>query len=179
VIHAKLIEFGLPKSNVVVWSFSTLNVDFSTNMNIVTYVNQVSIKPHPIWALSLLKGSVTYENFSRERRGVLQKLDVSHVNSIETLGKLSGKNVNKIDILKEKGYRFAKLGIVEVFENCQLLIDLQCSADQQPIDVGDHDIFLCDIKNSFQSFSTDEFNLASSTKSHELTTAYLRNLKLI
>ena len=56
-----------PKQNSHVWSLATKNLDSSTNMNIITFATQVSIKPTPLWAISLYRDTLSHENFIREK----------------------------------------------------------------------------------------------------------------
>ena len=78
---------GLRKINIPVWSLSTINADgYSTNMNIITYSNQVSIKPKINWVLSLYKKTLSHENFIRNGWGVIQLLTMSHLDIIDLLG---------------------------------------------------------------------------------------------
>lgn len=78
---------SLLKVSMPVWSLSTISLDScSTNMNIVTYSNQLSIKPEVHWGISLYKNTMSYENFVQNGWGVLQLLTDSHLNTIDLLG---------------------------------------------------------------------------------------------
>ena len=43
-------------------------------MNVLTYATPVSIQPCRMWCIGLYGGTLSHENFVRERRGVLQLL---------------------------------------------------------------------------------------------------------
>ena len=65
------------KLDVPVWSLSTLNADSTTtNMNIVTYATQVGIKPRPVYAISLYKGTLSHDNFKRNGRSSLMLINI-------------------------------------------------------------------------------------------------------
>ena len=101
-----------PLLNVPVYSLSTLGDSSSSTgtcgnqggstMNILTYATPVSSAPHRMWCISLYKGTSSYENFARERRGVLQLLRPEHARSIrsgdDALGR-KGKGGNLIRLL--------------------------------------------------------------------------------
>jgi hypothetical protein len=65
-----------PLLDVPVYSLSTLGgsngSDGKSTMNILTYATPVGIQPNRIWCISLYKGTLSYDNFIRERQGVLQ-----------------------------------------------------------------------------------------------------------
>ncbi|KAL3769115.1 hypothetical protein ACHAW5_008934 [Stephanodiscus triporus] len=100
-----------------------------STMNILTYASPVSIKPHRMWCISLYKGTMSHENFARERRGVLQMLRPEHATTgrregtvgvegttgeeegglIRALGGSSGRDVDKKGICAEMGYAWERL----------------------------------------------------------------------
>jgi hypothetical protein len=155
-------------------------------MNIITYASQVALQPEPRWSLSLFKGTLSYENFLREKIGILQLLTKEQAPLVSLLGKKSGKDFQKeilldeinepvIDInveIEEKSFPFRILQHCPKFivlNQNELLIENGVNSNK--INSGDHDIILCNIPLCVERFDIDPDDI--------LTTNYLRKLKLI
>lgn len=178
-----------PLLDVPVYSLSTLGDDHhkressstattihhgvaSSTMNILTYASPVSISPHRMWCISLYKGTLSHENFSRERRGVLQLLRPAHAprrcNAEETderggagdlirvLGGSSGRDVNKREACANLGYAWEKLYLgggddseeedaswPQVLPSCLYYLKLELVGEL--IDCGSHEVALCKV----------------------------------
>ena len=182
------------KLDVPVFSLATINEDGTTNMNIVTYATQVGIKPKPVYAISLYKGTVTYENFIRTRKGALQLLPASAFNTVSLLGKQSGRDVDKMKLLKELTQlcriRLTEVGqenendeIFVIQDSPMILIAEYSSHEYQPLDVGDHQVFLCDIVRSISVTNENMGNTIDETGQQPslpyLTTQVLRSMNII
>ena len=179
------------KLDVPVWSLSTLNADSTTNMNIVTYATQVGIKPHPVYAISLYKGTVSHSNFIRNGWGALQLLPSSASCSVPLLGKQSGRDVNKMKCLEELGVPLSTLGIGRempvgreslqiIRDSPMILIAEYRSSEYAAMDVGDHEVMLCEIVDSRGASSSDTDRQDSTTSEVPyLTTQLLRSMNII
>eukprot|EP01041_Mallomonas_annulata_P007231 gene7231-14757_t len=187
-IPLKLTTTNVPKSDVNVWSLCTLNSNsLSTNMNIITYANPVAIKPEPLWTISLYKGTLSHENFLKRGWGLLQLLDNSLIESVQILGKSSGRYVDKLSLLHDKGIRTESIPIHHLLERANetnnfFTIDIICKchiyvymqrSHHDIVDVGDHDLILC---KALDAFTIDD-NSPNLIK--PLSTQALRDAKLI
>ena len=134
-----------------------------STMNILTYASPVSIKPHRMWCISLYRGTMSHENFARERRGVLQLLRPEHATRhreggvegglIRVLGGSSGRDVDKRGVCEKLGYAWERLpegeedadddDWPEVLPLCSYYLKLQLVGDL--IDCGSHDVALCEV----------------------------------
>ncbi|OEU17887.1 hypothetical protein FRACYDRAFT_238316 [Fragilariopsis cylindrus CCMP1102] len=106
-----------PLVDVPVWSMATLNNDASnenttrtttrtTNMNIITYVTPISIRPNRLYAVGLFKKTLSRENFLREKTCILQLLcddeEQNHISCVvKVLGGQSGYDIQKQNVLQE------------------------------------------------------------------------------
>ena len=187
------------KLDVPVFSLATINEDGTTNMNIVTYATQVGIKPKPVYAISLYKGTVSHENFIRTRKGALQLLSASAFNIVPLLGKQSGRDVDKMKLLQELTslcrIRLTEQGsenekdetdeICVIQDSPMILIAEYPGHEYQPLDVGDHQVFLCDIVRSVSvTVSNDDTGNIIDEESRQsslpyLTTQVLRSMNII
>jgi flavin reductase (DIM6/NTAB) family NADH-FMN oxidoreductase RutF len=171
------VPIPVPKLSTPVWSLATLHTNSkekttTTNMNIVTYVSAVSIKPEPIWALSLYKSSLSHELFTRQGWGLLQLLneDLAHPIVVSVLGKQSGRDIDKLSIINQQNIaslssiQLSDLPIqhhlsattssppsscISVFQQSPVILCIEKSQIHPVIDVGDHDLILCKIRSSF------------------------------
>ena len=159
-------------------------------MNILTYASPVSVKPHRMWSISLYKGTLSHENFARERRGVLQLLAPEHVQCrrgdsesdqennvgalIRLLGGSSGKDVNKRLLCEKSGYGWHKLDDTDgwpcILPGCIYYMQLELEGDL--IDCGSHEVALCRVVSMVSKDSTnnaaDELSYLSTRKLREV-----------
>eukprot|EP01036_Dinobryon_divergens_P028840 gene28840-37847_t len=188
------------KLDLPVWSLSTLNDDFSTtNMNIVTYATQVGIKPLPVYAISLFKGTLSFDNFKRNGYGALQLLPSSAHNLVNCLGKRSGRDFDKVTELQYLGVSLSAISIpssrslslvdqsttaTETREDSLLVINqspmillVEYLRQEYPIlDVRDHEVMLCQVNRVISFSDTEQKN---SSEGSYLTTQTLRNMNII
>ncbi|KAK1743739.1 hypothetical protein QTG54_005336 [Skeletonema marinoi] len=73
----------------------------SSTMNILTYASPVAIKPHRMWSISLYKGTLSHENFIKEKRGILQLLRPAMLS--DELDYISTRTLREMDIISEFG----------------------------------------------------------------------------
>eukprot|EP00798_Chlamydomonas_sp_ICE-L_P018908 gene18908-25467_t len=119
--------------SVPVYSLSTApaNADASSprrTMNLTTYASAVSISPERCFALSLYLGTQSHKNFMETKRGVLQVLCHRHTDLFTILGKTTGAEVEKLQMIKEAGF--------------ELTERFGCTTLER-----DHDVVICKIKN--------------------------------
>ncbi|OEU06867.1 hypothetical protein FRACYDRAFT_252749 [Fragilariopsis cylindrus CCMP1102] len=101
-----------PLVDVPVWSMATLNNDSdtntttrtTTNMNIITYVTPISIRPNRLYAVGLFKKTLSRENFLREKTCILQLLcdSTEHISCVKLLGGQSGYDLQKQNVLEQE-----------------------------------------------------------------------------
>jgi hypothetical protein len=130
----------------------------SSTMNILTYASPVAIKPHRMWSISLYKGTLSHENFAKEKRGILQLLRQQHAKGGEAPGKLirvlggsSGRDVDKRAICEKLGFPWQSLDYKgetnhnsdwpQVLPHCVYYLKLELVGEM--IDCGSHDVALC------------------------------------
>ena len=181
------------KLDLPVWSLSTLNDDYkTTNMNIVTYATQVGIKPLPVFAISLFKGTLSFDNFKRNGWGALQLLPNSGYNVVNILGKQSGRDYDKVQILRDLGVSLSPIlissgrdqtessdidaSLLIMNQSPMILLVENLNQDYPALDVGDHEVILCQVSRVI-SFAEKEPQIPSTTS--YLTTKTLRDIKLI
>lgn len=186
----------LPKLSSPIWSLATLNVDKTTNMNIITYVSAVSIQPEPLWALSLYKTSLSHELFMRQGWGLLQLLSEDIASVVPILGKKSGRDVDKLSLLNsENGINLQAIPlsylplqhslisdntyrsstVISVLKDSPVIVFIEKSETHPVIDVGDHDLIICRIHSSFCIDSEE----GSDSPSSVLMTQILRDRGLL
>ena len=139
-------------------SISINNHAAKSTMNILTYASPVSSAPHRMWCISLYKGTLSHENFTRERRGVLQLLRPEHCSRcissegkgeagelIRLLGGSSGRDIDKRIACANLGYAWENLPRVgeedeaawpPVLPSCLYYLKLELVGDL--IDCGNH-----------------------------------------
>ncbi|KAL7524015.1 hypothetical protein ACHAWF_000785 [Thalassiosira exigua] len=167
-------------------------------MNILTYASPASIKPHRMWSISLYKGTMSHENFARERRGVLQLLRHEHAHCaragemgsaaagelIRLLGGSSGRDLDKGAACADLGYAWERLpgGNEEdgeeaewphVLPSCVYYLKLELEGDL--IDCGSHDVALCRVV----SLASDQEIESSKEELDSLSTRELREMGII
>jgi flavin reductase (DIM6/NTAB) family NADH-FMN oxidoreductase RutF len=212
----KLRNIAPVKPDVPVYSLSTLNEDrVTTNLNIITYATQVGIKPNPVWAISLYKKTLSHDNFIRSCWGVLQLLPPGTQDLVPLLGKQSGRDVNKVEIMAATmGIQLSELHIhaktgqlvedsvqeyrggvksmgessdvarVPVITKSPLLLLVKYRKElYPPMDVGDHEVFMCDIERTFVidsgSINCEQYTSEPSGFPDYLSTQTLRKMKII
>ena len=130
-----------------VYSLLSNDINGNINMNICTYVSAVSMKPK-IYSIAIDFKTKTYDNLIATDRVVLQLLSKKNISLVRTLGKKSGKKIDKHNYLKKKNL-FNWKGY-EVLEDVCALVEL-VKSEEIKIN-GDHHIFLFDTV-SYKSFS--------------------------
>ncbi len=142
-----------PTLSAPVFSLATLNDDGSTNMNIITYVVPVGIRPTRKWVLSLWQGTVSHSNFRNQRRGVLQLLRRRHAALIPLLGKQSGATANKQQECSAAGFAWGSLlptsNAPLLLPHCAAYYSMSFPMDQQFQNAGEHDVAMCDLEAVF------------------------------
>lgn len=154
-VHMKLEKADPlpPTLSAPVFSLATLNDDDSTNMNIITYVVPVGIRPKRKWVISLWQKTLTHSNFIKRRRGVLQLLRRQHVTLIPLLGKQSGNDVNKKDECAHAGFPWSQLlqsssGPL-LLPHCAAYYPISIPHDQGFQSAGEHDVAICDLESVY------------------------------
>ena len=171
----------------------------SSTMNILTYASPVSIKPHRMWSISLYKGTLSHENFTKQRRGILQLLRPEHAlckggdgdgnsNSlsgelIRVLGGSSGKEIDKKAMCEQLGFPWETLkcngGTIDndvwpqVLPRCVYYLKLELVGEM--IDCGSHDVALCRVVEMVSG--DDSINAADELD--YISTRSLRDMDII
>ena len=130
-----------------VYSLLSNDTNGNINMNICTYVSAVSMKPK-IYSIAIDFKTKTYDNLISCDRVVLQLLSKKNISLVRTLGKKSGKKIDKNNYLKKK--KLFNWKGYEVLEDVCALVEL-VKSEEIKIN-GDHHIFLFDAV-SYKSFS--------------------------
>jgi len=130
-----------------VYSLLSNDINGNINMNICTYVSAVSMKPK-IYSIAIDFKTKTYDNLISCDRVVLQLLSKKNISLVRTLGKKSGKKIDKNNYLKKK--KLFNWKGYEVLEDVCALVEL-VKSDEIKIN-GDHYIFLFNAV-SYKSFS--------------------------
>ena len=130
-----------------VYSLLSNDINGNINMNICTYVSAVSMKPK-IYSIAIDFKTKTYDNLIASDRVVLQLLSKKNISLVRTLGKKSGKKIDKHNYLKKK--KLFNWKGYEVLKDVCALVELEKS-EEIKIN-GDHHIFLFDAV-SYKSFS--------------------------
>lgn len=130
-----------------VYSLATVGPNGATpTMNLVTYASPISLKPRH-YALGLYLDTLSWANMRATRTGVLQVLGEQHATLFELLGRTSGRQVDKLAALAERGVpvsRREKDGIPLLGDSCGW-IELRFAAE--PVNYGDHDVVICEVTN--------------------------------
>ncbi len=178
-----------PLIDVPTYSLSTLGVDngddgssVTSTMNVLTYATPISIQPFRMWSISLYKGTITHENWTRERRGVLQLLGPCHAKLIRTLGGSSGRDVDKRAICAQLGFDWESLDVLDgeesdervqwplVLPSCLYYLQLEMVGDL--IDCGSHEVALCRVVKMIADdgvqVAADELDCLNTRKLREM-----------
>lgn len=89
------------RNPLAMWSLSTINKHGETNMNICGYVTNISMEPR-MMLVSMYHHTLTADNVKETKRGLLQLLTTEHVDIVHTLGKQSGRQIDKIEKTNKK-----------------------------------------------------------------------------
>ncbi len=111
-----------------------------TNMNLITYVSAVSMKPKR-FALAVYKNTRTLSMIRKQRTFVLQLLSQEQYVLARLLGKTSGFHVDKLERLRRRKALDTWQG-QPVLRDSLALMDMRWLSQQ---DAGDHVLFLCDV----------------------------------
>jgi len=126
-----------------VYSLATYN-DEQVNMNVCTYVSAISMKPK-LFMIAVDYQTKTFENLNKTNQSVLQILHQDHAPLINLLGKKSGKQINKMDKLNQKGMLDSWLEHHVIRDACgYLLLDKKNKFNAN----GDHELFVFEVKKS-------------------------------
>ena len=119
-----------------------------TNMNLMTYVTPVGIRPDRLWAISLFRKTSTHANFAARRTGVLQQLTTAHAPLTHTLGGTSASTpgVDKAAACADAGFAWSRgeegtLGDARLLPGCYSYVRLTMQGEL--IDAGEHDVAIC------------------------------------
>lgn len=110
------------------------------NMNIVSYVTPVSMKPKR-YIVAIYDGTQTLENVKQDPHFVLQLLADEQYALVRLLGKKSGSHTDKIGTLQKKK-------ILQEWKGFPVLSGALAYVELKVIQVfsgGDHQCFLCDV----------------------------------
>jgi len=163
---------------------ASLNEDGSTNVNIVTYATPVSIRPERLYSLGLFKQTITYENFCRERKCVLQLLTAKHIPLVRLLGGKSGNDIDKSAGCAKVSPNFSLQNIDNGGDECTPKVLPSCAYYLKLSAVGDivdggesHDIAICKVDEMLLPGDGNDDHVANSEE--YLSTAKLRELGII
>jgi flavin reductase (DIM6/NTAB) family NADH-FMN oxidoreductase RutF len=132
------------------------------NMNICTYVIPVSRKPK-LYAIAIYNDTQTLEHMLNSDTAVLQLLHSTQYSLVQLLGKKSGFQIDKCEILRKRKLLQLWHGF-EVLKQVSALIELRKINHQQ---TGDHVLF------TFEAIGFESFN------EQPLTQNILREKKII
>ncbi len=191
-----------PLIDVPTWSLSTKtssnndDTDAVSTMNILTYASPVATQPYRMWSISLYKGTLSHENFAKERRGILQLLRPEHALCkvdddidggkhgalIRVLGGSSGRDVDKETVCEELGFSWQRLDDCEgeskandddnwpkVLPHCVYYLKLELVGEM--IGCDSHDVALCrvvDMVTTDEGKNTNELDYISTRKLREM-----------
>lgn len=129
--------------NVPVYSLCTKGAD-GFNMNICTYVTPVSMLPKR-YMIGVYHGTQTLINVKRSDIMVLQILSADQYRLVNQLGKLSGKNTDKVARLTKRKL-LSSWKDFPVLSECLAVIRLKKRGQMEG---GDHVCFLFDVLDYF------------------------------
>jgi flavin reductase (DIM6/NTAB) family NADH-FMN oxidoreductase RutF len=133
----------------------------SANMNICTYATPVTLHPKN-YVVAIYKNTRTLELVQRNPKFILQFLEKSQYRWVNLLGKKSGKETDKISLIRDEIFF---LGPYPILSRALAYVILEVS---HWIDAGDHFCAFCRVNNYK--------NLNNGTP---LTTHFLRKKKII
>lgn len=166
-----------------------------STMNILTYASPVAIKPHRMWSISLYKGTLSHENFTKEKRGILQLLRPEHAsckgdddgdaqgNLIRVLGGSSGRDVDKKASCERLGFPWETLKCngettdnaewPQVLPHCVYYLKLELVGEM--FDCGSHEVALCRV---VEMVSEDD-SINAADELDYISTRTLRDMDII
>ncbi|PRW58673.1 flavin reductase [Chlorella sorokiniana] len=143
-----------------VYSLATVGPDGgSPTMNLVTYASPISLKPRH-YALGLYLNTLSWQNMLATRTGVLQILGEQHAELFELLGRTSGRDVDKLAELAQRGFSVSR----RPSDGTPLLDDslgwMELRFAAEPVNYGDHDVLLVGLTllGIYEGFKTHYFN---------------------
>lgn len=128
--------------NIPVYSVSS-QYGQKHNMHICTYVSAVSMQPKR-FMVALFKGSLTLEMVEKNRHFVLQLLEEKQYRLVDLLGRKSGRNIDKIELLKKRKATTDWKNFI-VLQDALAWMELTVILS---IDAGDHVMMLCDLASA-------------------------------
>ena len=195
-----------PLIDVPTWSLSTKTSNNNNDaalstMNILTYASPVATQPYRMWSISLYKGTLSHENFAKERRGILQLLRPEHALCkvdddidggkhgalIRVLGGSSGRDVDKETVCEKFGFPWQTLECKgeskadgdenwpKVLPHCVYYLKLELVGEM--IDCGSHDVALCRVVDMVMTTGDDEN--ANTNELDYISTRKLRDMDVI
>jgi flavin reductase (DIM6/NTAB) family NADH-FMN oxidoreductase RutF len=114
--------------------------DNGFNMNIVSYVTPVSMKPKR-YMVAVYEGTKTLENIKQNPHVVLQLLSDDQYALVRLLGKQSGKKIDKMGKL-EKQNKLQRWNNFPVLKDALAYVELKVMS---VVPGGDHECFICDV----------------------------------
>lgn len=189
-----------PPLNSPVFSLATLSADGSTDMNILTYLTPVGIRPSRTWVASLYRSTLSYSNFKARGTGVLQLLREKHADLVYPLGGMSGRDVDKPAMCSEKGFAWVDAGeALELSaESCGENEDITgplllpgCAAyyhvslvgksaesdgsEVNLLNAGDHEVVFLSLDAVYE----EDEEMAAVDGEKQMSTAFLRDLGIV
>jgi flavin reductase (DIM6/NTAB) family NADH-FMN oxidoreductase RutF len=110
------------------------------NMNIVSYVTPVSMKPKR-YMVAIYDGTQTLENVKQHPHFVLQLLADEQYGLVRLLGKKSGRQIDKMARLEKRQLLQTWNGF-PVLKEALALVELKVL---EIVSGGDHECFICDV----------------------------------
>jgi flavin reductase (DIM6/NTAB) family NADH-FMN oxidoreductase RutF len=147
--------------NLPVYSISS-KVNDSSNMHIITYASQISMKPKR-FICGIYDGTKTLENVTATNEFVLQLLSATQYRLVDLLGKKSGHQIDKIARLAKRNELMEWNGY-QVLKNCLAVMQLKVLSR---FDGGDHECFLCDVV-AYKNLNAGETLSLDTLREHKM-----------
>ena len=125
--------------NLPVYSISSKSAE-NNNMHIITYASQISMQPKR-FICGIYHDTQTLLNVAASGEFVLQLLAENQYRLVDLLGKKSGKNIDKINRLRNRN-ELMEWNNFCVLKNCLAVMQLKVISS---FECGDHKGFLCDV----------------------------------
>jgi len=127
-----------------VYSVSSCDNKGNSNMNIITYASQISMKPKQ-FICGIYKHTKTLSNVLENPVFVLQLLSAQQFNLVQLLGKQTGNQIDKMQRLQKRNCVTEWNGYT-VLKECLAVMEMHAthivaSIEAQP----DHELFLCNV----------------------------------